>query len=129
MKRIFDEVKQAGSYEFAWGRLYSDGRPDVTRRTCYIRATVVAHFDKSTRVLVIDLGTYDGQDYEKYAPRNKRLFETQTTHEAAIRSVVQHADAWYAEIVASIPAGDAGLTEEEIIERTRAENATAEVPF
>lgn len=131
MKNIFDERKSIGTFEKATVHIirnrYNSDQWYVNRQTISVYGYVKAHFDKDTITLVIDFNSSDSHEYETYTPESKRLFETQYTREAAIRSVIAHADAWYAEILAAIPLSDADLSDDEVIERHKAKEHSGKI--
>lgn len=130
MKQIFDERKSIGTFEKATAYILRNRYSKqwgTDRQIISVYGYVKAHFDKDTNTLVIDFTSSDSHEYETYTPESKRLFETQYTREAAIRSVITHADAWYAEILASIPLSDASLSDDEVIERHKAKERATDV--
>ena len=123
MKKIFDEREEVCLLERAWVSHRFEG---VVRQGYTIYASCVAHYDKKLNVLVVDLKAFMTAEYEPFElPAPKRVYETHGMESRAIRSAIEHADAFFKYMQEAIPADDSELTDEQVIARDKAMDGVA----
>lgn len=114
MKRIWTEKREIGK---TTKREYQSRYKDVYNAEMTYSAMVEAFWDRGTSTLVLDMkvnsreGYYD-TDYGPGDVDNVRIFETHTTREAAIRSVIQWFDNYCTTRTGLIPPPDERSDEE-----------------
>lgn len=110
MKTIFAEthtlpkfVDQWVDPESSWDHEAQQYIPAVeTRMHSGHEARAIAHYDRKTGALVVELSTtlYERFDWH---PANRKVLELHAARESALRRTIQIADDWYSEVEAAIP--------------------------
>lgn len=119
MKVIFNEeytlpafVDQWIDLRGRWDHIADAYVPCVdSRQRAHFIAHIIAHYDRETGALVVDLKTTLYNDII-WRPVDRKVLELHATRESALRRTIQIADDWYHEVEAAIPPE---YTEDEIL--------------